>query len=314
MFRRLPIILIALIAAGCDPPPQLLAGIETKSPDGRWIAGAMTIQFVRLPGSGVRTTVYLKSISDPKRESVLVFANEISKEKGKIDVAFHWIDRSHLEVMLSRLPTFDTQVTRYAGIDISVQDAIFDIQTPPSAGQIRAALSGSELKTARRLMLDLHCTPKTAEQLSAVRDAWHEIGSAASTEVTQDHLIQALMAQCLIEAQPQNATRDPDIESAVLLLRSAIQSQDLTEALAGAIGLIHFSDPRDTQSIVDVTHRFPATTNALRQSLSYSCAANAARTLELMRDQARNPATQAEIDANIKRADQQRREKCDANH
>ncbi|MEA3099468.1 hypothetical protein [Caballeronia mineralivorans] len=91
MFRRLPIILIALIAAGCDPPPQLLAGIGTKSPDGQWIAGAMTIQFVRLPGSGVRTTVYLKSIGDPKRESVLVFANEISKEKGKIDVAFHWV-------------------------------------------------------------------------------------------------------------------------------------------------------------------------------------------------------------------------------
>jgi hypothetical protein len=33
-----------------------------------------------------------------------------------------------------------------------------------------------------------------------------------------------------------------------------------------------------------------------------------------MRDQAPNSATQAEIDANIKRADQQRREKCDANH
>jgi hypothetical protein len=33
-----------------------------------------------------------------------------------------------------------------------------------------------------------------------------------------------------------------------------------------------------------------------------------------MRDQAANPAMQAEIDANIKRAGQQRREKCDANH
>jgi hypothetical protein len=120
--------------------------------------------------------------------------------------------------------------------------------------------------------------------------------------------------QCLIEAQPQGATRDPDIDSAVVLLRTAIQSKDVLEALSGALGLLHFSDPRDMQSIVDVTHREPKTTMFLREALSYSCAPNAARTLQLMREQAPNPETQAKIDANIERAEPQRREKCDANH
>jgi hypothetical protein len=133
--------------------------------------------------------------------------------------------------------------------------ASFEIQSPPSAEKIKAALTGADLKKARGVLLDLHCNPKTAEQVAAVRQAWHEIGSPTSTEVMQDHPIQALMAECLIEAQPQNATRDPDIDSAVVLLRTAIQSQDVLEALSGAIGLIHFSDPRDMQSIIDVTPR-----------------------------------------------------------
>jgi hypothetical protein len=33
-----------------------------------------------------------------------------------------------------------------------------------------------------------------------------------------------------------------------------------------------------------------------------------------MRDQAPNPATRVDIDAEIKRADQQRHDECDANH
>jgi hypothetical protein len=119
------------------------------------------------------------------------------------------------------------------------------------------------------------------------------------------------MAECLIEAQPQNATRDPDIDSAVVLLKVVIQRQDVLEALSGALGHIHFSDPRDMQSIIDVTHREPKTTTFLREALSYSCAPNAARTLQLMRGQAPNPETQAKIDANIERAERQRREKCD---
>ena len=120
--------------------------------------------------------------------------------------------------------------------------------------------------------------------------------------------------QCLIEAQPPNATPDPDIDGAVLLLRSAIQSQDITEALSGALGLIHFSDFRDNQSIIDLTHRTAMTTKMVREALSYSCSPNAARTLKLMREQAPNPEVQARIDANIERAEQQRHEDCHANH
>jgi hypothetical protein len=77
---------------------------------------------------------------------------------------------------------------------------------------------------------------------------------------------------------------------------------------------VPLSDPRDNQSIIDLTHRQLMTTKMVRESLSYSCSPNAARTLQLMREQAPNPQTQAGIDANIQRAEPQRRRKCDEHH
>jgi hypothetical protein len=308
-------ILMAVTLAACDPPPQMLGGSRAKSPDGQWIADAVTMQFNRGDHSELRTTVYLAPAKDPNtKQTVLVFPNEISKEKGKIDVLLHWPDTGHLEVMLSRIPVFDTQIVRYAGIDISVRFAILGVQAPPSPDQIKAALSGTDLKNARLLLLDLHCNPKTAEQVAAVREAWHELGSTTSTEVTQDHLIQALLAQCLIEAQPQNAAPDPDTDSAILVLRSAVRSENINEALAGALGLIHYGDPHDNQGIIDITHREPKVTTFVSAALSYSCLPNAARTLQLMRDQAPDAATKDKIDASIQRAEPQRHEKCDASH
>jgi len=307
-------ILIGVVTAACEPPPPFSLHTESKSPDGKWIADAVTTQDGGAGQPSFHTTVYLKSLTDPKvQASVLTFPDEIFKDKGKIQIAFFWFDGG-LQLLMSRLPVFDTQVTRYAGMDISVTQGVFEKHIPPPAKQLEDAFKSSDVKSTRRLFLDLHCNSKTAQQVAVVRRAWHEIGSTTSTEVMQDHLIQALMAQCLIEAQPQNVTRDPDIDGATHLLKVAIQSQDTIEALTGAIGLIHVSDPRDNQSIVDLTHRIPMTTKAIRESLSYSCSPNAARTLQAMRDQAPDQATKEKIDANIKRAEPQRKENCDANH
>ena len=52
------------------------------------------------------------------------------------------------------------------------------------------------------------------------------------------------MAKCLIEGQSPNAGSDPDFDSAVALLRSAVRSASIIEALEGAQGLIHYADPR----------------------------------------------------------------------
>jgi hypothetical protein len=98
-----------------------------------------------------------------------------------------------VEVLLSRMPIFDTQVTRYAGLDITVTQAIFEKQTPPTVDQLEKAFKSSDVTNARRLL----------------GQAWHELGSTTSTEVTQDHFVQALMAECLIQGNRQIQLRIP---------------------------------------------------------------------------------------------------------
>jgi hypothetical protein len=307
-------VLIAVLTAACEQSPLPYVTLtESKSPDGKWIVDAVTTQDSGAGQFGFHTTVYLKSLTDPKVQApVLVFPNEISKEKGKSDISFFWSDGT-LEVLLSRMPTFETQVTRYAGMNITVSQ-FFEKPIPLSAKQLEDVFHSSDLKSARRLLPDLLCNPKTPEQVAAVRQAWHELGGTSSTEVTQDHHIQAVMAKCLIEGQPPNATTDPDIDSAVALLRSAVHSDNIIEALVAGEGLIHYADPRDNQSIVDITHRERKVITYLAWALIYDCSPNAARTLQLMREQAPDQAVKDRIDAKIKLAEPQRHEKCDVNH
>jgi hypothetical protein len=306
------VFILAMLAACEQASPPYLTRTESKSPDGKWIADAVTTQDSRAGQFGFHTTVYLKSLTDPKTQAaVLLFPNEITKEKGKIEVHFLWFDGT-LEVLLSRLPIFDTQVIRYAGMDITVTQGIIEKQTVPAAKQLDDAFNSSDVKSARRRLEDLHCNPKTPEQIAAVRQAWHELGSTSSTEVTQDHHIQAVMALCLIEGQPQNAAPDPDIDSAVTLLRSTVHSDEIIEALVAGQGLIHYGDPRDNQSIVDIAVREPKVTTFLATDLIYNCAPNAARTLQLMREQARDQVMKDRLNNAIKRAEGQGHEKCDA--
>jgi hypothetical protein len=312
--RRLPgiTILIAAIVAACDPgPPPYLGLVRSKSPDGKWIADAITQQDNRPGHSGARTAVYLKSTTDPDaKASVLVFPDAAPKEKDKIHISFLWSDGT-LDVLLSRTPTFETQVTRYAGINITVSQ-FYEKPTPLSAKQLEDLFHSSDLKSARRLLADLHCNPKMSEQVAAVRQAWHGLGGTLSTEVTQDDHIQAVMAECLIEAQPPNAATDPDIDSAVAFLRTAVHSDNIIDALVAGEGLIHYGDPRDNQSIVDIAVREPKMTTFLATVLIYNCSPNAARTLQLMREQARDPTMKKRLEAAISRAEPDHQEKCRA--
>jgi hypothetical protein len=121
------------------------------------------------------------------------------------------------------------------------------------------------------------------------------------------------MATCLIEGPPLNSTTDPDIDSAVAHLRFAVHSDNIIEALVGAQGLIHYGDPRDNQSIVDVAVREPKVTTFLATDLIYNCSPNAALTLQLMRAQAKDQ-MKDRLESAIKRSEPQNSEKCDSAH
>lgn len=76
-------------------------------------------------------------------------------------------------------------------------------------------------------------------------------------------------------------------------------------------GLIHNGDLRDNQSIVDIAVREPKVTTFLTTALIYNCSPNAARTLQLMREQAKDQVMKDRLERAIKRAEPQDTEKCD---
>jgi len=80
--------------------------------------------------------------------------------------------------------------------------------------------------------------------------------------------------------------------------RSAIHSDNIIEALVAGEGLIHYGDPRDNQSIVDITHHERKVITYLTWALLDDCSPNAARTLQLMREQA--PDQRRKIESTLK--------------
>ena len=70
----------------------------------------------------------------------------------------------------------------------------------------------------------------------------------------------------------------------------------------------------DRAGIVDIAVRGPKVTTLLTMALLYNCSPNAALTVQLMREQARDQIMKERLEAAIKRAEPDRSERCDAKH
>jgi hypothetical protein len=180
----------------------------------------------------------------------------------------------------------------------------------PDVSDIREALDSSNARNALKVIIDLHCSQTGKAQVDEVRRAWRERAAPNATAAMRDPSIQAVMAECLIEARATPPPSNQDVDAAVTLLRTAVTSDDPTEALVASIGLIHLSEARDIQSIVNFTHRFSYQTVPVVMNLSTSCGPNAAPTIQAMLDQAPNRTLRDRIDAIYTQAAQRRRAKC----
>jgi hypothetical protein len=125
-----------LAAAACVKKQDLVVWkTEQPSPDGQWIASADTIQNGGFGSASVDTVVYLTRRADLKHtQEVLVFhcqdpvphpytLDNVANQGGTINLRMSWVTPSHLQVTYSRHPDLQFQVARYAGIEITAQDA-----------------------------------------------------------------------------------------------------------------------------------------------------------------------------------------------
>jgi len=113
---------LCMLGLGCREH-QTICAAESRTPDGRWLASASTVQHSGPGNAGLYTSVYLKRTNDSSPgEEVLGFSHDPTSQSSTIELTMTWITPSHLEVDYNGHASVYFQVVKYAGIDISVRD------------------------------------------------------------------------------------------------------------------------------------------------------------------------------------------------
>jgi hypothetical protein len=112
------IVSLCVLLSGCSNVATIWS-TESRSPDGRWVARAVTEQHSGPGNALLQTTVLLKHTKGPKEPiEVLLF----TQDAKSIDLKMSWLTPSHLEVTYEQPAEIDFQAIKCGGVDISVRD------------------------------------------------------------------------------------------------------------------------------------------------------------------------------------------------
>ena len=110
--------------SGCRDQGKIIWSNELPSPDGHWLASAVTRQWSGPGNAFVATTVYLKWTSGSQSPiEILGFENASAYPSGITNVKMEWITPSHLGVTYGPNATLNFQAIKCDGVGISVQSA-----------------------------------------------------------------------------------------------------------------------------------------------------------------------------------------------
>lgn len=112
-----------LLGTGCDPAHETISSVESRSPNGYWIASNKTVRYSGPGNAAVISSVYLQRAdkSKPSVEILEFFYDGQGSQTG-IGLTMRWADPSHLEVAYNGHASIDFQAVKAAGVNISLQD------------------------------------------------------------------------------------------------------------------------------------------------------------------------------------------------
>jgi hypothetical protein len=124
-------LMVFVMGIGCGTGDTIWSA-EARSPDGRWLASAQTVQTGGF-GTGITTTdVSLKWINGSDGpQSILVFVHDSKSVPDTIHLSMNWVTPSHLEVTYDGHARVDFQVVKCGDVEISLRD-ISKAPTNPS--------------------------------------------------------------------------------------------------------------------------------------------------------------------------------------
>jgi len=121
-----------LLASGCGA--DTVWENETRSPDGRYVAIARTLQNGGFGSASVDTSVSLQQANIPRTGTIVLdfycdgpvphpyILDNVANAGGTISLKMKWITPSHLDVTYHGDANIGFQAVRYQGIDISLEE------------------------------------------------------------------------------------------------------------------------------------------------------------------------------------------------
>ena len=115
------ILALCISTSGCDGPKTAWSA-ESRSPDGKMIASARTIQTSGIGTGDPGTFVYLNWAAGSQSPTIILALTDGPAEPGDMNVGMNWLTPKHLELTYKGPRTLDFEAIKCHGVDISVRD------------------------------------------------------------------------------------------------------------------------------------------------------------------------------------------------
>lgn len=112
--------IFALGASGCGGVDTIWS-TQLRSPDGRWLAIAETVENSGFGTGSVETSVDLKwTDGSESPKDILVLIHDPYSTPKTLNLSMKWVTPSHLDVTYSGKASVALQVVKYGDVDISL--------------------------------------------------------------------------------------------------------------------------------------------------------------------------------------------------
>jgi hypothetical protein len=112
---------VCVSAVSCDGPKTIWSA-ESRSPDGKMVVQARTVEPSGIGTGDIGTFVNLNWTSGSQSPAIILAFSDGSDGPGDKSVGMKWLSSTHLELTYKGPRTVDFQAVKAHGIDISVRD------------------------------------------------------------------------------------------------------------------------------------------------------------------------------------------------
>ncbi|MGH9688518.1 MAG: hypothetical protein ACRD5K_15655 [Candidatus Acidiferrales bacterium] len=115
-------LIFALAILGCGGVDTIWS-TQLRSPDGRWLASAETVEKGGFGTASLETSVDLKwTDGSESPKDILVLIHDPYSASKSINLSMKWVTPSHLDVSYTGKASVALQVVKYGDVDISLHD------------------------------------------------------------------------------------------------------------------------------------------------------------------------------------------------